>query len=113
MLRNTWWALLPAVLVAGLLCASLASARDVKDEADLIKKPDNLAKINQIIKDIKKTYAKEVLIETKSSVPTEDANKVKGMLEKKDAAGLNTYFMELAEKRASKNKVDGVYILIV
>jgi len=112
MLRNTLWAVLPAVLVAGLLCAPSASARDIKDEAELIKKPENLAKINQVIKEIKKSYGKEVFIETTSTVPTADANRVKAMVEAKDRDGLKTYFFELSRNRAKVNTVDGVYVLV-
>jgi uncharacterized protein len=112
MLRNTWWALLPAVLAAGFLCAPSALARDVKDEADLIKKQDSLTRINQIIKEINKNFGKEVLIETTSTVPTADVNKVKAMVEAKDSDALKTYFFELSRSRAKANKVDGIYVLV-
>src|SRR5579864_1357266 len=112
MLRNTLWALLPAVLLAGLFFAPVAAARDVKDEAELIKKPENLTKINQIIKEINKTYGKEVLIETTSTVPTADVARVKAMVEAKDSDGLKTYFFEMSRNRAKANKVDGVYVLV-
>ncbi|HMF16479.1 MAG TPA: TPM domain-containing protein, partial [Gemmataceae bacterium] len=110
MLRNTWWALLPAVLVAGLLCAGSAQARvyQVDDEADLIKSPETVQKINQLIKEINQRFGKEVLIEIMPTVPAADIAKVKAM----DEEARRTYFSERAKRRAKEKKIDGVYILI-
>src|SRR5262249_52483819 len=55
----------------------------------------------------------EVFIETKPSVPSEDAAKVKAMIKNKDKDGLNTYFLELSDRRMRQNNVDGVYVLII
>src|SRR5437016_5324790 len=106
MLRIFRWALLPAIAVAGLICAGPAFAQ-LRDEADLFKNP---AKISQAIKDIEQKSGKTVLIETSSAVPAADAARVKAMENDKDA--LNRYFSDLAKANARRNRVDGLYIFV-
>jgi hypothetical protein len=108
MLRNTRWALLPAIVVAGLICAGPAMAQ-LRDEADLLKNP---GKLSQTIKEIERQFGKTILIETSSSAPAVDAARVKAMQKDKDTDGVKRYFADLAKANAKRNRVDGLYILI-
>jgi uncharacterized membrane protein YgcG len=84
-----------------------AVAPEVKDEAKFFS-PETIKKANAEIREIMRKYGKDVLIETFSSVPEGQVDKVKAMpLDERIK-----FFHTWATERMDAAVVNGVYILV-
>jgi uncharacterized membrane protein YgcG len=96
------------MLCAGLLlagAAALAAEPAVKNDAAFFT-DTAVQKANQILRDIKAAHDKDVLVETFTAVPANDADKVKTQADR------DRYFTAWAESRMKVNNLKDVYILI-
>jgi hypothetical protein len=98
-----------AALVLGTLGAGPASAvAPVVNDRGKFFSADAIKKANTTIRELYLNDNKDLLIETYEAVPSESAEKVKGM-SREDRL---KFFKNWAEKRAEARLVQGVYILI-
>ncbi len=86
---------------------ALAVAPEIKDEARFFS-PEAVKKANDEIRDIERRFERDLLIESYSTVPDNQAARVKAM----SREDREKFFQEWARKRASEAVVNGVYILI-
>jgi hypothetical protein len=101
------WSLLPALVAGWLIAASPASAAvlaRVKDEAGFFS-PDAIKKANEIIREIKNNWEKDLLIETFPKIPAEKE-------EEYTKLGKEKFFKKWAIDQAKASEVRGLYILI-
>jgi uncharacterized protein len=100
MLRNAQRALIPALVLAGLLIPGTAQARvfPVNDEAELFS-TEAIRKAELDIRAIDQRFHKEVLVETTAKDPTGIDNP-------------HSYFASVAKNKAREKRLDGIYILI-
>jgi uncharacterized protein len=109
-LRRTWLAVAALGLLAAAVPARAALVAEVRDEAKLFK-PETLREADQVIREIKRDFKHDLLIETFPGIPDDKKaafNKVKDNKEEKER-----FFQEWALGRAKTAEVNGVYILIV
>ena len=110
MTRTRYWMILVGILVgvphgAG---SAFAVAPVIKDEAKLFT-PDAVKKANKEIREIARKYERDLLIESLSGLPSDQAERVKSM----SAAERGNFLRNWASDRAESAVVQGVYILIL
>jgi uncharacterized membrane protein YgcG len=98
---------LPLCLVLLVASPALAVVPEVQDGAAFFK-PETIAKANDLLAEIGKKHHKDLLIETYATVPADKVESVKAM----DKEARAKFFQEWGNSRASRRRVDGVYILI-
>src|SRR5439155_25309842 len=104
------WSLAPAVLVGWLMATASASAAltpEIRDGAEFFT-PESVKKADAEIKDIKRNFKKDLLIETYNTVAADKAEEVKKM----DRKARNRFFQDWARNRAKAVEVNGIYVLI-
>ncbi|HZT83002.1 MAG TPA: hypothetical protein VFA26_22420, partial [Gemmataceae bacterium] len=105
------WVLAPALVAGGLFLGGAARAAtnpEVIDNAGFFSS-DAVKKANEQIREIKKKYHKDLLIETMDKLPAERQKE----LDRARADGESGRFWAgLSRQRAERAEVDGVYILI-
>jgi tetratricopeptide (TPR) repeat protein len=84
-----------------------SGARDIKDEAKFFS-PEAVQKANEEIRAIATKYKRQLVIETIPALPDDESAKVKAMT----AAEREKFFHEWTLKRAEKDKINGVYLLV-
>ncbi|TMQ30790.1 MAG: hypothetical protein E6K70_23610, partial [Planctomycetota bacterium] len=105
------WLAVPAVFAGWLVAAAMASAATpgVKDNArPAFFKPETVEKANQVIREIHDNYGKELVIETFTSVPQSDHDRVTRMARE----DREKYFSEWANRLAREQRVNGIFVLI-
>src|SRR5438552_1491112 len=105
------WLAVPAVFAGWLVAAAMASAAPpgVKDNArPAFFKPETVEKANQVIREIHDNYGKELVIETFTSVPQSDHDRVTRM----SREDREKYFSEWANRLAREQRVNGIFVLI-
>jgi len=105
------WLAVPAVFAGWLVAAAMASAATpgVKDNArPAFFKPETVEKANQVIREIHDNYGKELVIETFTSVPQSDHDRVTRMARE----DREKYFSEWANRLAREQRVNGAFVLI-
>lgn len=107
MLRTLQWIVMPSLVSAWLLTAGSAHARDVRDQAGLFS-ASGVQKADEIIREIKNRFHKDLVIETFKSVPPDKADQVKKM----NREQRERFYDEWARERAQAERVNGIYILI-
>jgi hypothetical protein len=98
-----------AAITAALACASssYAVAPEVKDLAGFFK-PEAVAKANKEIREIARSYDRDLLVETFPVIPGDQSVRVKGM----PVTEREKFFANWAEDRAEAAVVNGIYVLI-
>jgi uncharacterized membrane protein YgcG len=86
---------------------ALAVAPEVKDEAKFFS-ADTVKKANHEIREIARKFDKDFLIETVSTVPADQAERVKMM----SAEDRERFFENWANDRAEAAVVNGMYLLV-
>jgi uncharacterized membrane protein YgcG len=109
MMHRCCWA---AILTMSTCCLLLANspsavAPEVRDDGKLFSAA-TLKKANETIADIYRKYDRDVLVETFTSVPAADVEKVQSMDKDKRTA----YFLQWAKDRTKERVVNGVYVII-
>jgi uncharacterized membrane protein YgcG len=100
--------LAPALVAWGFLAgAALAVAPQVRDRGKFFS-PEAVKKANGQIRELYRKYTQDVLIEAYDTVPTDQAEKLKGL----DAAGRAEFFKKWAAERARERAVNGIYVVI-
>jgi uncharacterized protein len=96
-------------LVVALIAAAPAVALTprVKDDAGFFP-AKAVDQANEVIREIKEHYHKDLMIETFKTPPGEHAEKVRHM----DAAERQRFFANLARERAREEGINGIYVLI-
>src|SRR5262245_34211378 len=101
---------LTATLLLGLLSLggrAQAAIAEVRDEAHFFS-ADAVAQANEIIKEIKQRYKKDLLIETVGHVPDNKRDEANSS----DAKVKGHFFANWAIERARMEGVNGIYVLI-
>jgi uncharacterized membrane protein YgcG len=93
--------------VLGSAVRAHALTAEVRDEAGFFK-PETVTRANEVIKEIKQKYKKDLLVETVRHVPEG---------ERQEASSSNPdvkarFFADWADRRAREEGVDGIYVLI-
>src|SRR6476469_4105208 len=103
-----------SVLTAGLLVGLLvldgraqAAVAEVRDEGHFFS-ADAVSKANDIIKEIKQKYKKDLVIETVRQVPDNKKDEANSS----DAKVKGHFFANWAVERAKMEGVNGIYVLI-
>jgi hypothetical protein len=103
-----WLGLGTAAVACLVLAGPLgAVAPEIRDDAQMFSAAAR-KKADERVREIYRKHGRDVLIETFTSVPADDMDKVKKMDKEARAA----YFLGWAKERAGKRVVNGVYILI-
>jgi hypothetical protein len=104
------WAWAPLVLTVcvSMSGSALAVVPEVKDAAGFFT-PDALTKADRQLAEIQKKYHKDLLIETFATVPPDKTD----AFEKMDKPARAKFFQSWANDRAKKERVEGVYVLIL
>lgn len=101
-----------SLLLAGSFILAVSSqawaiAPQVKDAAKFFK-DETIRKVDRAVRDIYRTYDRDVLIETVTAVPEDQLARVKAM----NAEDREKFFSNWATDRAEEQVVRGIYILI-
>jgi uncharacterized membrane protein YgcG len=98
-----------AAFVASLAWASslYAVAPEIKDSAGFFK-PEAVAKANKEIREIARSYDRDLLVETFPGIPGGQSERVKGM----SVSEREKFFASWASDRTDAAVVNGIYILI-
>jgi hypothetical protein len=102
-----WIILALAVVGIGLPARAESPAGAISDGAGLFN-AETTARAEKEIADIRRTYHRDLVVETVKSVPDADLKRVRGMNRREAAA----YFAGWATERAQMAKVDGIYMLV-
>jgi uncharacterized membrane protein YgcG len=89
------------------VCSALAVAPEIKDDAKFFS-PDAIKKANKEIHDIARKFKKDFLVETFTTVPGDQAARVKAMTN----AEREQFFGNWASDRADAAVVNGVYLMV-
>jgi uncharacterized membrane protein YgcG len=101
---------LAAVALLGLLVSAgraHALTPGVRDEADFFK-PATVTRANEVIKEVKQKYKKDLLVETFRHVP--EGERQEATSSDRDVKA--RFFADWAERRAREEGVNGIYVLI-
>jgi uncharacterized protein len=90
-----------------LASAVHALTAEVRDDAGFFK-PDTVARANEVIKEIKQRYKKDLVVETVRQVPEGERQEATSP----DPGVKARFFAGLAVRRAREEGVDGIYVLI-
>jgi uncharacterized membrane protein YgcG len=82
-------------------------APEIKDSAGFFK-PEAVGKANKDIREIARSYDRDVLIETFPAIPGGDSQRVKGL----SVPEREKFFANWASDRADAAVVNGIYILV-
>jgi uncharacterized membrane protein YgcG len=105
--RSLLWAI-PLTLASSLFAgAALAVAPEIRDQGKFFS-AEAVRKADEQIREIYRKHGLDLLIETYQTVPSEQAEKLKGM----DAAAKQKFFTHWSEARAKERVVNGLYVLI-
>jgi uncharacterized membrane protein YgcG len=109
MSRAARWVLVPALVAGWLTAAGPARAitPQVKDDASFFS-PAAVKKADEVIREIKQRFNKDLVVETFKTVPANKVDQVKEM----DQQARNRFFADWVAARARELDIDGVYVLI-
>jgi hypothetical protein len=106
--RNRWLRFAAAAVGCLVVAMSVdAVAPEIRDDAKMFS-PAAVKKADTMIREIYRQHDRDVLIETFSSIPMADAEKVKAM----DVVKRDAYFLQWAKDRVRDRLVNGIYVLI-
>src|SRR4051812_11251936 len=84
-----------------------ALTAEVRDEAVFFK-PETVTRANEVIKEIKQKYKKDLLVETVRHVPEGERQEATSS----DPHVKDRFFVDWADRRARDEGVNGIYVLI-
>jgi len=98
------------IALLGLLASAgraHALTAEVRDEAGFFK-PETVTRANEVIKEVKQRYKKDLLVETVRHVPEAERHEATST----DPAVKARFFADWADRRARQEGVNGIYVLI-
>ena len=110
---GTRWMLVAAAMAASLLASGSASAAltaEIRDEAGFFS-PEAIQRANAEIKEIKREFKRDLLIETYRGIPADKQEEFK-KIDRNDRKARNQFFENWALSRAKAVDVNGIYIQI-
>jgi uncharacterized membrane protein YgcG len=106
--RSSRWLMALTLMSSGLVVTPLlAVAPTIKDDAEFFK-PEAIKRANEGIREIARKIHKDLLIETYSRPPAEQADKVKAMSREERMS----YYGDWVKRRVDERVADGIVVII-